>query len=149
MSYHNLRYECKKSCRADCGNVFSNMLQYNIPPDKISKMLRGQKYEPSGFVSRHPYIKFAASISDLISKMIDIEHGDFSNCQVKPDNFTLMKQQITLTNTTNNQSDQSYNKDITGEVLYGEICSHCGSDRMMQNGTCKLCLDCGTTTGCS
>jgi ribonucleoside-diphosphate reductase alpha chain len=44
---------------------------------------------------------------------------------------------------------QEYNKDVSGEVLYGETCSHCGSDRMMRNGTCKLCLDCGTTTGCS
>jgi ribonucleoside-diphosphate reductase alpha chain len=44
---------------------------------------------------------------------------------------------------------QDYNKDVASEVLYGETCSHCGSDRMMRNGTCKLCLDCGTTTGCS
>jgi ribonucleoside-diphosphate reductase alpha chain len=43
----------------------------------------------------------------------------------------------------------SYNQDIQGEMLYGEVCSHCGSDRLMRNGTCKVCLDCGTTTGCS
>ena len=37
-----------------------------------------------------------------------------------------------------------------GERLYdGSSCPMCGSSRMVQNGTCKLCLDCGTTTGCS
>ena len=65
--------------------TISVMLQYKIPPQNISKMLRGQKYEPYGFVTRHPYIKYCTSISDLISKIIDIEIGDFSRCQVKPD----------------------------------------------------------------
>ena len=48
-----------------------------------ARMLRGQKYEPYGFVQKHPYIKYVSSISDLISKVIDIEVGDFSRCQVK------------------------------------------------------------------
>jgi ribonucleoside-diphosphate reductase alpha chain len=65
--------------------TISVMLQYKIPPQNISKMLRGQKYEPYGFVTRHPYIKYCTSISDLISKVIDIEIGDYSRCQVKPE----------------------------------------------------------------
>ncbi|MBK5243739.1 MAG: vitamin B12-dependent ribonucleotide reductase [Eubacteriaceae bacterium] len=163
-----------KGLLASLSKSISNMLQYHIPPDQISKMLRGQKYEPSGFVARHPYIKFASSISDLISKVLDIEHGDFSNCQVKPKNFTMMNQAnlvhksmtdggvVTEYNTTTvNQANpvpQSladggmisvYNQNPQAETLYGETCSQCGSDRMMRNGTCKLCLDCGTTTGCS
>lgn len=139
-----------KGLLASLSKSISNMLQYHIPPDQISKMLRGQKYEPSGFVSRHPYIKFASSISDLMSKVIDIEHGDFSNCQVKPKNFTVMNKRNLVRSVNNDEKTlQEYNKDIHGEVLYGETCSHCGSDRMMRNGTCKLCLDCGTTTGCS
>ena len=51
----------------------SVMLQYHVPPQDISRMLRGQKYEPYGFVQKHPYIKYVSSISDLISKVIDIE----------------------------------------------------------------------------
>ena len=38
----------------------------------------------------------------------------------------------------------------TGEKLYdGSTCPNCSSTRMVRNGTCKVCLDCGTTTGCS
>lgn len=31
----------------------------------------------------------------------------------------------------------------------GDQCDICGSARMRNNGTCKVCDDCGTTTGCS
>ena len=31
----------------------------------------------------------------------------------------------------------------------GEQCENCGSVRVRQNGTCKVCKDCGMTTGCS
>ena len=78
-----------KGLLASLSKAISNMLQYNIPPKEISRLLRGQQYEPSGFVGRHPYIKYASSISDLVSKMIDIELGDFTRCQVKPDSFHL------------------------------------------------------------
>ena len=45
------------------------MLQYHVPAQDIARMLRGQKYEPYGFVQKHPYIKHVTSISDLISKV--------------------------------------------------------------------------------
>lgn len=31
----------------------------------------------------------------------------------------------------------------------GDICPNCGSPNMVQNGTCKLCQNCGQTTGCA
>lgn len=31
----------------------------------------------------------------------------------------------------------------------GNPCSNCGGWRMRRNGTCEVCDDCGTTTGCS
>lgn len=31
----------------------------------------------------------------------------------------------------------------------GDICSICGSIRMRRNGTCLLCEECGSTSGCS
>lgn len=151
--------------------TISVMLQYRIPAKDISKMLRGQKYEPYGFVSRHPYIKHVTSISDLISKIIDIETGDFSKCQVKPqadelDNFHTVsyekkhkraeapKLQMT---TSSAPAAASYSDtkalikeaEQNGEKLYGSTCPNCSSTRMVMNGTCKVCLDCGTTTGCS
>jgi ribonucleoside-diphosphate reductase alpha chain len=156
--------------------TISVMLQYHIPPQNISKMLRGQKYEPYGFVTRHPYIKYCTSISDLISKVIDIELGDFSRCQVKPpesqDAPVSAQQSVQFPRlrdreyATGAQGEPRANGHLPeheppvhaqaveaaqkGERLHdGSTCPHCTSSRMVRNGTCKVCLDCGTTTGCS
>ena len=32
---------------------------------------------------------------------------------------------------------------------FNETCSYCSSDKLVNNGSCKVCLECGTTTGCS
>ncbi|MDF2878463.1 MAG: ribonucleoside-diphosphate reductase, adenosylcobalamin-dependent, partial [Clostridia bacterium] len=112
----------------------SEMLQYGVPARDIASMYRGQKFEPSGFVYGHPYIKMADSISDLISKIIDIELGDFTYSQVKPTPST----------------EKPVAPNSSGSIkLYGETCPSCKSERLVKNGTCKVCIDCGTTTGCS
>ena len=137
-----------KGLLASLSKSLSNMLQYNIPPKEIARMLRGQQYEPSGFVARHPYIKFASSISDLLSKIIDIELGDFSRCQVKPETFTFVNQMSQEVDVVQEKKSKE-STEVEGERIYGETCSSCGGARMVKNGTCKVCLDCGTTTGCS
>ncbi len=146
-----------KGLLASLSKAISNMLQYNIPPQEISRMLRGQQYEPSGFVSRHPYIKHASSISDLISKIIDIELGNFSRCETKPEvdgEMLLARDLVTASNNpgpSENQPYYEYSHDESekGERIYGEVCAMCGSIRLRRNGTCKVCEECGATTGCS
>ena len=132
--------------------TISVMLQYGIEPESISKMLRGQKFEPYGFVQRHPYIKYCTSVSDLISKVIDIETGDYTRVQVKPDGSEAKGKIVEPTQISmdeyihENASEAAKN----GERLYdGSTCSNCSGTRMVRNGTCKVCLDCGETTGCS
>lgn len=136
----------------------SVMLQYHVPPKDIARMLRGQKYEPYGFVQKHPYIKYVSSISDLISKIIDIELGDFSRCQVKPEDYvtsTVEKSPFKQHPINNAASEAAFAEPAAlehkekGEKLYGETCPTCSGSRMVRNGTCKVCLDCGSTTGCS
>ncbi len=136
-----------KGLLASLSKAISNMLQYNIPAMDISRMLRGQQFEPSGFVSRHPYIKQATSISDLLSKIIDIELGDYSRCQVKPDSLE-MHPQLSFPELAITLDKGKHEKD-EGERLYGETCANCGSERLRKNGTCKVCEACGATTGCS
>ena len=132
--------------------TISEMLQYGVPPEDIAKMYRGQKYEPSGYVTGHPYIKFVDSISDLISKIIDIELNNYAYCQVKPEGWEPPQ------SSPSDQPDlpaiapeakiavKQYNM---GDYLHGEVCPHCKSSKLVKNGTCKVCTDCGTTTGCS
>ncbi len=127
--------------------AISRMLQYHVPPKDISKMLRGQKYEPYGFVQKHPYIKYVSSISDLISKIIDIELGDFSRVQVKPENDEIFND--LPHHPLHTLHIKNAEEDVQGEKIYGTTCPNCSSTRMVKNGTCMVCLDCGSTTGCS
>ena len=178
--------------------TISVMLQYGIPAPSISKMLRGQKYEPYGFVQSHPNIKYVTSISDLISKVIDIEMGDYSRVQVKPIGapspanpasvVAAVESEVSVSDGADADEPAVSAEEMTrlvaakeselredvgaidtrdfytaafvseaardaaqhGERLYdGSVCPNCSSTRMVQNGTCKVCLDCGTTTGCS
>ena len=129
----------------------SVMLQYHVPAADIAKMLRGQKYEPYGFVQKHPYIKHVSSISDLVSKIIDIELGDFSRCQIKPDSeeaVTYTDYSPAAPKASSSTQHKDYSK-VEGERIYSETCSTCSSTNLVRNGTCKVCRDCGTTTGCS
>jgi len=121
--------------------TISEMMQYGVPPEDIARMYRGHTYEPNGFVTGHPFIKHVDSISDLISKIIDIELGNYSYCQVKPDGYVAKEE---------HNEDFIYKKHYTAaDYLHGEVCPNCSSPKLVKNGTCKVCTDCGTTTGCS
>lgn len=120
--------------------TISIMLQYGVPARDISSMYRGHKYEPSGHVKGHPYIKWVDSISDLISKVIDVELGNYTYCQVKPIDWEDKNQKISLSVFDVEQSLQ---------FIQGELCSNCKSSKLVKAGICKVCTECGTTTGCS
>lgn len=130
--------------------TISEMIQYGINPKDIAKMYRGQKFEPSGFVGGHPYIKMADSISDLISKIIDIELGDYTYCQVKPTMGDIVNHAMDIVSAPSEvKVIKGHVRSEEEQVIYGETCKNCGSDQLVKNGTCKVCRNCGTTTGCS
>lgn len=146
-----------KGLLASLSKCLSNMLQDGITPSRISKILKGQKYEPSGFVERHPYIKFAESISDLIGKIIDMEIGQYDGLQIKPDLTFPKSAKYKSSVTLQKEKDQSlvYTPDAIKEMIsngsridYSKICPHCGG-KLIVNGTCHVCVECGETTGCS
>ena len=78
--------------------------------------------------------------------MIDIELGDFSRCQIKPKKFSRVHAvEIEVQEAANKKIEDSQ----SGEKIYGESCTNCSGTNLVRNGTCKVCLDCGSTTGCS
>lgn len=115
----------------------SHMLQRNIPVKEVVNMLRKEKYEPSGFVTKHPTIKRVDSLGDLIAKVLEIE--------------TERNVQVTVVEVPTVEITEEDVKDAkeNGQMIYGQKCGTCGSEKLRQNGTCKVCLDCGSTTGCS
>ena len=126
--------------------LISKCLQYGIPVEKISKILRNSEFQPNGIVRQHDYIKSASSIPDLISKFMDISAGNYQYCQVKPSLEELNNKQESH---INNTEDYIADPLIEGERVYGRICAECGSNHIVKAGTCYYCQDCGTSSGCS
>ena len=130
--------------------IISMALQYNVPIDEIRKMLRGHNYQPSGFVGGHDYIKSVASISDCISKVLDIECGDYNYCQVKPEKdskTTEISELIKILEDSYNGNEESNEENETPTYVYDRVCSKCGSTKMVKAGTCYYCSDCGNSSG--
>lgn len=113
----------------------SHMIQRNIPIADIASMLRKEKFEPSGFVTKHPTIKRVESLGDLIAKVLEIENE--------------LKVSIESVQQVEFHEEDIHDAKENGKKVYGEKCSTCGGENLKQNGTCKVCLDCGSTTGCS
>ena len=63
--------------------------------------------------------------------------------------LTNLKINFHKTNLEATVTDEISSSTIEGERIYSEICSNCSSTHLVKNGTCKVCQDCGTTTGCS
>ena len=117
----------------------SHMLQRGISVKEVSNMLRKEKYEPSGFVTKHPTIKRVDSLGDLVAKVLEIENEKTT----QPTYIVTKSQTVEIT-----EEEIADAKD-NGKVIYGQKCATCGGENLRQNGTCKVCLDCGSTTGCS
>lgn len=122
--------------------LISKTLQYGIPADVISGILRNTEFGPKGLVRQHPNIKAASSIPDLISKFIDISIGDYTYCQNKPEPKVV-------DDTTDSSEESSAPSEVEGVRVYGKHCTVCGGTHMIKAGTCYYCQDCGASTGCS
>ena len=115
--------------------IVSKALQYGVPPEVLAKTMRHHEFPPNGLVFNHPFIKSASSIPDLMSKFLDISQGNYKYCQVKPDSV--------------NVTIDPPLEGVKFEAVYGDICSECGSNKIVKAGVCKYCQACGSSTGCS
>lgn len=130
--------------------LISKTLQYGIPADVISSILRNTEFSPKGLVQQHPNIKSAMSIPDLISKFIDISVGDYTYCQVKPEEIESKPIQPTQGYLNNEIDTDSLKKTaVVAKRVYGKRCNECGSGHIVKAGTCYYCQECGSSTGCS
>lgn len=147
-------------------------LQYGVPLDEYVNKFTFTRFEPSGMVEGHDNIKNATSIIDYIFRLLGFEYLNRTDLvHIKPskeDQAGMMKTQLeeeklqrpatpvksevasmSVTETTN-FNFTSAKKVTSSKMNSGALpCSNCGSLDLQRNGTCFLCLNCGTTTGCS
>ncbi len=80
------------------------------------------------------------SARDIIDK--EVKEAKEAGKQFVDDEEAEMQQQIKET--------KSFEKiDAVSMGYTGEMCTQCGSSRVKRNGSCIVCEDCGSTSGCS
>ena len=142
-------------------------LQYGVPLEEYVSKFTFTRFEPSGMVEGHPNIKNSTSIIDYIFRLLGFEYLNrtdlvhikptqnqveetpdsnisraASTIKVKPAETVKEVAKATM-------AAQKMTVQPTGTSSDALPCTNCGSLALIRNGTCHLCTNCGTTTGCS
>jgi len=151
----------------------SKALQYGIPLEELVDTFTFTRFEPAGPVEGHENIKNCTSILDLIFRIVGFHYlGNTDFVHIKPapqdeqgsapansGKDTLDKPRDPRSETpVMEKKPQPMSIAATGQAAAmmgrkagytGGSCGSCGSVRVRRNGTCMVCDDCGTTSGCS
>ena len=132
--------------------LLSIALQYGVPLPKLIESFIDTRFEPSGMTSNKE-IRFAKSLYDYLFKVIDIHYhgGEYSG----------LADRVSSMRSSDDRVNEGISKDVEPKSyepkkvatngkknLDSPPCSRCGSITQ-RNGSCYLCVACGTTTGCS
>jgi len=151
----------------------SKALQYGMPLEELVDSFTFTRFEPAGAVQGHNAIKNSTSILDYVFRSIGYDylgrkdfvhvkavdevpevHGNGNgNGNGKAHKAKDSEAELAVHTTKAQADDNSVLKSQAAQAKVqgytGEQCENCGSVRVKQNGTCKVCEDCGMTTGCS
>ena len=148
-------------------------LQHGVPLDAFVKSFTFAKFEPSGpVVGGSGRVKMASSIVDWIFRELAIEYAgrdDLAHVSSEDlDQFSISKPEILNQGVVRAQGEKrdlqmtleaslapleseeaKIRRSAREQGFTGDICDECGGSKMVRNGTCLKCNDCGSTTGCS
>ncbi|HCD36976.1 vitamin B12-dependent ribonucleotide reductase [Chlorobium phaeovibrioides] len=148
----------------------SKALQYGMPLEELVDSFTFTRFEPAGAVQGHNAIKNSTSILDYVFRSIGYDYlgrKDFVHVKAVDEvaeNGTAGKQKQSAQDKQSavepvmavHHAQSEYSNTLKSQIVQakvqgytGEQCENCGSMRVKQNGTCKVCEDCGMTTGCS
>lgn len=142
-------------------------LQYGVPLEEFVDKFIFTRFEPSGVVD-HPNIKSATSVLDYVFRVLAYEYLDREDLvHVKDENKTMNSPKEMLSHikivaplpsvtkkhekvvaTSMSASHLDETKKLMGTSADAPACRQCGNITL-RNGTCYMCPNCGTTTGCS
>ena len=147
-------------------------LQYGVPLEEYVDKFTFTRFEPAGMVE-HPNIKSATSVLDFIFRLLAFEYLDrtdlvhvqdpernndapnatqqeLSQVRITPPNTSTQKQKNTTPapKPVTAGAKTSDVKKMMGTSADAPVCRSCGNITL-RNGTCYMCPNCGTTTGCS
>ena len=147
----------------------SKALQYGIPLEELVDTFTFTRFEPAGPVEGHENIKNCTSLLDLIFRILGLQYlGQTDFVHIKPaveapgsrgnvgsvESHEPVVSKPVIAETTTAAGTAALSRSEASELsrrsgYTGDNCASCGSMRVRRNGTCIVCEDCGTTSGCS
>jgi ribonucleoside-diphosphate reductase alpha chain len=149
----------------------SKALQYGMPLEELVDSFTFTRFEPAGAVQGHNAIKNSTSILDYVFRSIGYDYlgrKDFVHVKAVDEvpevpasgngnghaaKAKAPEPELAVHAAKPHHDEKSVLKSQAAQARVqgytGEQCENCGSVRVKQNGTCKVCEDCGMTTGCS
>lgn len=152
----------------------SKSLQYGMPLEELVETFTFTRFEPAGGVQGHDVIKNATSILDYVFRSLGYDYlhrTDFvhvkavdevaqpnGNAEKKnsenakksePMRVVAVKPELAYSETRESSGRTAKVYEAKAKGYTGEQCSTCSSMRVKRNGSCTVCDDCGTTSGCS
>jgi ribonucleoside-diphosphate reductase alpha chain len=108
-------------------------LQHGVPLAEYVDAFTFTNFAPNGVVNGHPNIKHASSVIDFIFRLLGFDYlGRADLVQVKP-----------------GEGKEAAAPTTPMIAADGKVCGNCGNLATRKNGTCYVCENCGTQTGCA
>lgn len=144
----------------------SHGLQHGVPLRSYVAAYVNMRFEPAG-ITDDPDLRIAQSLVDYIFRRLALEYLPYEERVELGILSTQERTEPTLPGIEEAAVESSIGSEILPDPApvtrepdievsaksetrtTGEICSACGSSAMMRAGSCEVCANCGTTTGCS
>lgn len=134
-------------------------LQYGVPLETFIEKFTNSRFEPSGMTNDRD-IRMASSIMDYVFRRLAIDHlseekrkeiGILTNSERSEslDNkFESNTLAFEIKKINNEKSEETSNEAVVKRSSDSPFCFSCGVE-MRRAGSCYVCPDCASTSGCS
>ena len=123
--------------------AISVALQYGVPLESLIRKFSHMRFEPAGFTGNKD-VPIAKSIMDYIFRWLAIKFlSEKERPAITNDDTDDMVAPVSTTNTL-----EAHEQAVYVAQADAPSCPDCGS-LMTRNGSCYVCRECGTTSGCS
>jgi ribonucleoside-diphosphate reductase alpha chain len=121
--------------------AISVALQYGVPLESLVRKFSHMRFEPAGFTTSKD-VPIAKSIMDYIFRWLAVK---FLPSDQQP---ASNGDDTGLTASVASSPNEAHEQAVFVRQADAPSCPDCGS-LMTRNGSCYVCRDCGTTSGCS
>lgn len=125
--------------------AISVALQYGVPLESLVRKFSHMRFEPAGFTGNKE-VPIAKSIMDYIFRWLAVKFLPKESLPMiqEAEEFGDVKSSVSVVAPTHEAREQ----DVFVKQADAPSCPDCGS-LMTRNGSCYVCRECGTTSGCS